>query len=331
MELRRAFGLVGVAAVLVAGCASDSNEAKLAVGRVEKLIGFDGAAKQNSESLAVDNNGDIYITFPFLGKVSRVRDGAATTEDLGSVPVESGDFGTLGVAIDGNDVLVGVQSKKSSGVWRFKKSGGTGQRIAGTEPIGFANDLFVADDGSIYVASSAEGKDAAGSYLGAIWRINDGKVDKWLVSPMLGGTGSSGLPAPIGANGIAVRDDKVYVCVTEQGAILSIPIDDDGGAGTPVVYAKDAQLNGCDGITFDDAGNLFVAVIAQSQIVRINKDDQAVSAVAKDSDGLDFTSSIKFGAGDTEGDLLAVNFAVAELLGGKTVEGPALLKIPESD
>ena len=329
--MRRWIALVTVM-VFVASCGDDSGgAAELTTGTVEPIIKFDAAARRQSEGLAVDESGDAYVSFPFLGQIVRIRDGATKFDDVGSVPVEANDFGTLGVAIDGDDILVAVQSAKSGGVWRFPKSGGNGERIAGSETIGFPNDLAVAENGDIYVASSVEPKDDKGANQGGVWRISDGKVEKWLVSPALGGTGTSGLPVPVGANGIAVRGDTVYVANTEQGQIVTIAIGEDGDAGEPAVLVKDAQLNGSDGITFDDAGNIFVAVIAQSQIARVDEGDNAVTLVAKDTDGLDFPSTVKFGAGETEGDLLALNFAIGELLGAKTVEGPALVRIPAAD
>jgi sugar lactone lactonase YvrE len=304
-------------------------EPELATGTVEELIGFDIAARQNSEGLAVDESGDMYVSFSFLGKVVRVRDGETTTEDVGSVPgLGAQDFGPLGLAIDGDDVVVAVQSATSGGVWRIPKSGGEAARIPGTEEIGFANDVAVDDEGIIWVASSVEGKDESGANVGGVWRIADDTVEKWLVAPVIGGTGTSGLPAPIGANGIEVRDDTVYVSVTEQGQVVAIPIGSDAKPGTPSIYAKDANLGGADGITFDDAGNLYVASIGQSHIVRVDKDDQAVTVIAGNEDGLDYPSTVKFGAGQYEGDLLALNFAVGELLGATTVEGPGLLRIP---
>jgi sugar lactone lactonase YvrE len=320
-------------AVVAAGCGKSSSDAKLASGTVKRVVGFDGSAHQNSESLAVDANGDTYISWPFLGKVVKIANGTTTVKEIGSVPLAANEFGVLGVALrpKGPGVLATVQSKASGGVWQFKKAGGTPTRIAGTEAIGFPNDLVVADDGTVYVASSAEGKDPSGAFLGAVWRVSkSGAVDKWFESTMLGGTGKSGLPAPIGANGIAFRDHKVYVSVTEQGQILAIPVGGGGKPGKPTIVAKDPQLNGIDGITFDPAGNLFAAIIQQSQIVRVDKDNYAVTVIAMDADGLDLTSSVKFGAGKFSGDLLATNFAVAELLGGHTVEGPALLRIPKA-
>jgi sugar lactone lactonase YvrE len=341
--LRRlvAVPLVAVAVLGTAACGDDDDaaedaattttsaaEPELAAGTVEELISFDITARENSEGLAVDDNGDLYISLAPLGKIVRVRDGETTTEDVGTVTIGAQDFGTLGVALDGDDVLTAVQSTTAGGIWRIPKAGGEAERIPGTEEIGFANDVDVDEDGTIWVASSVEGTDEAGANLGAVWRIADDTVDRWLVDPIVGGTGESPLPAPIGANGITVRDGTVYVSVTEKGQIVAIPIGADGAAGTPTVWAEGPELGGADGITFDDAGNLYVASIGQSQIVRVDKDDKALTIIAADEDGLDYPSTVKFGAGQYEGDLLALNFAVGEQLGDTTVEGPGLLRIP---
>ena len=343
MGPRRLVALPVVAVVLAtAACGDDDDsaeveaptgpvEAELATGTVEEIIGFDIAARENSEGLAVDESGDLYITLSPLGKVVRVRDGETTTEDVGSIPIGEQDFGPLGIAIDGDDVVVAVQSATSGGVWRIPKAGGEGERIPGTEAIGFANDVEVDDEGTIWVASSVEGPDESGANTGAVWRIAGDQVERWFAGPILGGTGESPLPAPVGANGITRRDDTLYVSNTERGQIVAIPVGDDGSPGTPSVYAEDPQLGGADGITFDDAGNLYVASIGQSQIVRVDKDDQVVTLVAADEDGLDYVSTVKFGTGQYEGDLLALNFAVGEQLGDTTVEGPGLLRIPAAE
>jgi sugar lactone lactonase YvrE len=321
--------VLGLLAVGACGSSSDK-AAQLQADKVERLIMFDAKANQHPESLAVDDNGDIYIGLAPLGEILKVKNGATRVSHVATVAgIAAGDFGVLGLTLDGDDVVAAVQSKAANGVWRVAKSGGTPTRIAGTETIGLPNDVVTGESGTIYVTSSTEGKDAAGANVGGVWRIADGKVDKWYTGPLLGGTGATGLPVPLGANGIAFRDDTLYVGNSEQGQVVTIPVTDDGKAGTPTVLVKDAQLNAADGITLDDAGNLFVAVIGQSQIARIDKKSHQVTLVAKDADGLDFTSSVKFGRGSRDGDLLAVNFAIAELLGGHSVEGPALLEIPK--
>ncbi|HUF34276.1 MAG TPA: hypothetical protein VMN58_13815 [Acidimicrobiales bacterium] len=72
---------------------------------------------------------------------------------------------------------------------------------------------------------------------------------------------------------------------------------------------------------------MFVAVIGQSSIVRVGTDG-VITTVATDEDGLDFPSAVEFGRGDSSGSLFGVNFAIAELVGAVTVEGPGVFQIP---
>jgi hypothetical protein len=89
------------------------------------------------------------------------------------------------------------------------------------------------------------------------------------------------------------------------------------------VLAEDPALYGADGITFDDDGNLWVAVIVQSTIVRVLRSGE-IETIATAADGLDFASSVAFGKGD---EVWAVNFAIGPPGGA----GPALLRFAEPD
>jgi sugar lactone lactonase YvrE len=257
--------------------------------------------------------------------------GTTKPEPFGKVTLGEGDFGVLGLATDADGNVYGaVQSKPANGLWKFDAATGDATRIEGSEAIGFPNDVAVTPDGDVYVASSTEGKDAADVHQGGIWKVGaDGKATKWLVNTDLGGTGSSGLPVPIGANGIEFHDGSLYVTVTEKARILAFPINDDGTAGSMRVVAEGDQLAGADGLDLDPVGNVFVAVIAQQKIVRVAT-DATITEIAVDADGLDYPSSLQFGVGDKADTLYVVNFAIGELLGAKTVEGPALLSIPPS-
>ena len=80
-----------------------------------------------------------------------------------------------------------------------------------------------------------------------------------------------------------------------------------------------------DGIALDIDGNIYIAAVAQSAIVRVNTDGSFdILADDPDRELLDFTSSVAFGT--TEGmetTLYAVNLA----LGPPGANGPALLTL----
>jgi sugar lactone lactonase YvrE len=250
---------------------------------------------------------------------------------VGSVPgvAPATDLGLLGLTIGpGGDVYGAVVSAAAQGVWRFDEDGGAPERVPGTEAIGFPNGLAFDPDGNLYVASSAEGSAPTGAMRGGIWRVSrDGAVERLLVDDVLGGTGAL-VPTGVGANGIAYRDGLLYVTNTEKGALLSIPVGRDGSLGEPTVVASAADLVGADGLALDSHGNVYIAVISQSKVVRVARDG-AIEPIADASDGLDWPSSVAFAPG-CDGPLYAVNFAIGGQFGSPPGAGPALLAIDVS-
>lgn len=307
---------------------TDREAVELATHKVDVVAKFDAAARQQTEGVAVDDDGNVFVSWSGLGEVVKFAEGATKPEPFGKVTLSEGDFGVLGLAADSEGNVYGaVQSRSANGLWRFDAETGDATRVEGSEAMGFPNDVAVTPGGDVYVASSVEGKDAAGANQGGIWKVADGKATKWLVNADLGGTGATGLPSPIGANGIEYHDGSLYVTNTEKGRVTIIPIDDEGAPGTMRVLAEGQQLAAADGLDIDPAGNAFVAVIGQQKIVRVSSDG-AITEIAGDADGLDYPSSVQFGVDDKADTLYVVNFAIGELLGAKTVEGPALLSIP---
>ena len=165
---------------------------------------------------------------------------------------------------------------------------------------------------------------------------------------LLTGTGALGQPVPYGANGIAYYHDNLYVTNTEKGTVLRLPVWPDGSVGLPEVWTTlqevpESPLAGAplpvagDGIALDVHGNLYVAVLTRSAIVRINLLDRSQETVAafRVPDTLplyapfDFTASLFFGTGKGE----RTNLFVTNLGLGKVFvpplpwAGPGLVKI----
>ena len=138
------------------------------------------------------------------------------------------------------------------------------------------------------------------------------------------------IPFPVGANGIAYRQGSIYVNNTETAQVLRIPVQRDGSAGLPSVFAQVTGVDpdfgppGLDGIALDVHGNVYVPVINQSRIVKISADGATQETIATLGDGLDFPTSFAFGTGKGERQNL---FIANSSIGPPVLAGPGLLKI----
>jgi sugar lactone lactonase YvrE len=155
-----------------------------------------------------------------------------------------------------------------------------------------------------------------------VWRIpRGGSAQIWDQDPSLAGTGALGLGFPLGANGIAYQGHSFVVTNTEVGSLVRIPLRPDGGPGNPEVF-EDPAFFGADGLAVDVHGDIYVAVIAQSTIVRVH--GATITTIADASDGINEASSLAFGTGNGERqNLFAVNFGPFT-----STPTPAILRIP---
>jgi gluconolactonase len=287
---------------------------------VQRLVSFDASAGELPEGVTVGKRGTIFLTLAPLGKLVAVkREGSQRT--VATLPTGEGPS-ALGLAVDARDnvyVAVTTGDAATTGVYRVAHDGSTA-RLPGTGAIAFPNALAFDKRGTLYVTDST---------AGAVWRIpRSGVAELWLQDPLLEGDGSSPLPFPLGANGIAYRGGVVYVANTELGRIVAIRVGTDGSPLSPRVIAQGSALVGADGLALDVHGRLYVAVASQSTIVRLDPDGSNMTTIATASDGIDFASSLAFGT--TKGErstLYAVNFAVGPMFGFPPGAGPALLAI----
>jgi len=279
----------------------------------EVVVDYDPALGELPEGVAVDKRGDVFVSIAPLGQVRKIgRDGS---ESLLAqvVPPFSGN-GVLGLAVDapGNVYATAATlDPATSGVYKIARDGSF-VRLPGTGAIVFPNGVTLDKEGHVYVTDTV---------LGAVWRVpaRGGSAELWFSSPLLEGSGIFGFGFPLGANGIAYRQNEIVVSNTEGARLVRIEIEPDGSAGAASVLAEGVPLLAADGIAFDVHGNVWVAVIAQSTIVRVSPSG-AMETVATAADGLDWASSVAFGK---NGDLWVVSFAIGPPGG----PGPALLRL----
>ena len=129
--------------------------------------------------------------------------------------------------------------------------------------MGFPNGLAFLDN-TLFVADSE----------GIVYRIGaSGAATAWssdpLLAPMQSACGGV-VPLSIGANGIIVDANNVYVTKTNFGRLVQIPILSGGSAGAAAVIAESCgALAGADGVVKDADGSFLVAVNAQNRIARV--------------------------------------------------------------
>jgi sugar lactone lactonase YvrE len=302
----------------------------------------------SARGVAVDKIGNVFVS---VSQGTHIWIWGYTPDGVGPSVLADMGVGTIGgltVTAEG-DLYVAMASSgpgSANGVWRMDRRGRV-QRLPGSEDIFFANGLAFDEVGTLYVTESVtptvvvDGKPAG---PGSIWRIpRGGRAELWYQDELLRGTGALGQGVWVGANGIAYHRDTLYVTNTEQGTVLRIPVLEDGSCGVPYAWSlqpvpeslpplsqKFPVVMG-DGIVLDVHGNLYVAVLTRSAVVRIDAQGlsqetvAAFQAVAHDpipNARLDFPASLFFGTGKGE----RQNLFVTNLgMGGWA--GPGLVKI----
>lgn len=317
MSARRQWFRRGALAIVTAGAIATISIAPAhAQSDVHILVAFDESAGQNTEGIALDRTGDVFVSVSPLGDLWKIPAGSTTPQPFGHVDgvVPGRDFGMLGLAVDvfGN-VYAAVQSADPAvdGVWRFDRRTGDASRLPGTSAIAIPNGLAFDTRGNLFVTDSA---------AGAIWRIPwGGSAQVWLQDPALSGDGSLGLGVPLGANGIAYRNGILTVTNTERRTILAI----DRSRSVDVVTTLTGNP---DGVAMDVFGNAYVAINLQDTIARVAPDG-SIGVIAS-GDPLDFPSSVAFGtAGGQRRTLFGVNFSLSEQFGLPPGFGPAVFTV----
>ena len=301
--------------------------------------------------VAVDKIGNVYVS---VGEVRatleyiQVRKYSPAGEQLFSVEIGQGTIGGLMVTANG-DLYIALAAGSARGVYRMDREGQI-ELLPGSNQIFFANGLAFDNVGTLYITESVSLMGPPPPFgQGGIWRIpRGGTAELCLRDELLTGTGVLKQPVPIGANGIAYYHGNLYVTNTEKGTVLRIPVWPDGSLGLPELWTTllevpESPLAGAplpvggDGLALDVHGNLYVAVLTRSAVVRLNLLDKSQETVAafRVPDTLplyapfDFPASLFFGTGKGE----RTNLFVTNLGLGKVMvpplpwAGPGVVKI----
>lgn len=295
--------------------------------------------------VAVDKTGNVFVNAGEMrGGLEYMKIWKFTPDGVKSpdpyADMGEGTIGGLAVSANG-ELFVAMAKGAARGVWRVDREGQK-ELLPGSPKIFFANGLAFDDQGTLWIAESlsvaAPGPPPTFG-PGGIWRIRrGGEAELCLRDVLLGASDLSPLPyplpAPIGANGIAYYHSNLYVSNTAKGTVLRVPIGPDGDLGQIELWATLEEVPGSplppalptimgDGLALDVHGNIYVAVLTRSAIVRINLSDKSQEVVAAiPSTPFDFPASLVFGTGMGERTSLFVTN-----LGNGGWAGPSLMKI----
>ena len=286
------------------------------------LASFDPAAGELPEGIAM-KDGFAYVGFAPLGEIAKVDLHNGTSARCAKLPKPVPGKGFMTGLTFGADgalyaALVSFDPSVQPGVYRIPASGGVATLFAKDAKMAFPNGLAFDAAGALFVTDSA---------AGTIFKVApSGTVTPWASSALLVGDqtqcGGSGLPFPIGANGLAARNGAFYATNTDKGSIVRIDVAPDGTAGKPELAAGPdcAALAGADGITVDPRGDFVVAINRQNKVVRIAKSG-AIDVIAS-GDAIEFPATVTWDAKR----MIATNFALANASSGKPAK-PGLVAI----
>jgi sugar lactone lactonase YvrE len=122
----------------------------------------------------------------------------------------------------------------------------------------FPDDIAVDSNGNLYVTDLT---------LSGIWKITPaGKYSLWCSDVLLQWPPAPYSSFPEGANDLVISNDgtALYVVTDGNPAIVKVPIQKDGSAGTASLISRDLTM--LDGIEKDERGNIYVSEPYRNEI-----------------------------------------------------------------
>ncbi len=278
--------VVAVAALVAVTSLGEARAATWQVTSPRIVAHFDPTEHQTAEALTVEPNGSADVTLADSNQVVRVWPNGKV-QTLAQLPA-TGKCPVLGLPIttgivrlaDGTLDVLACDGDSTTGVWSIPASGGTPVQIAqlpaDTLPNGLALDSRT---GYLYIADS----------LGAVWRVpsTGGTPVEWT-------TGTALQPLYfIGANGVELSGGAVWVSNSDRGAVLRIPIEPGGDAGT--ITTSVTGVGGADDFAVLPGNLIVLALNASSQVVIVSPGGKP-TVVLTAADGIDNPTDVKFWA-----------------------------------
>lgn len=269
--------------------------------------------------------GSTYLGIPSTHRVMRVEPDGTLTE-YAHVPM-SPEGMTLMLVLSadraGNIYApIATFSSAPAGIYKIPAGGGVGVPFAtNAEPPFFQpNGTKLSEDGYLFVADSQ----------GVVYRVSpSGEAVAWSRDSVLTGDHhacGSTFPFDVGANGIVVEEDAVYVSNTDRGSIVRFPIRADGSAGAAEIIASDCALSGIDGFAFDVDRSILLVNNRSNSVQRVGRDGSIRTLFS--GAPLDFPTDLAFETRGRTRSLLVAVAAYNSGAGDAALPETGLLRFP---
>jgi hypothetical protein len=251
----RSFNIPSLALVMLAAACSGNPSAPAtsqAAGptTTELVAKFDASAGELPEGLVFTREA-AYVGFAPTSQVMRVDVGTGRATQYAQLPAPVAGKGFMtGLAESPTgDLYAGLASfvpEVQAGIYRVSKQSGEVSLFARDAALPFPNGLAFDASGALFATDSGSG---------SIFRFDaHGNAERWSSDQTLLGDAKAcdgaGPGFAIGANGIVVEPDAVYVVNLDQATLLRFPRAEDGSAGSVTIVAgPDCEtLGGADGL-----------------------------------------------------------------------------------
>lgn len=308
---------------------------------ITNIVSFDANAFELPEALSY-RDGFAYVSVAPRAQILKVAVNGGARSVYATLPIQQSNF-VLGSTFDtAGNLFVGVGATNpgdaagvaAAGIYRIPAGGGTPALFASSATgLKFGNGLAFDAAGNLFVSDAAQGAIYKFSSAGAV-----GTATPWKTDALLTGDQAAcpGVVAgfPIGANGIVVDQEGVFVGNTDRGALVKIAVNGDGSAGAATNVVTDcARLEGLDGLRVDptNASAFLGTNNPKNTLVRITRAGQ-VSVVHQGAPpDLDGPADLVHVTGTTNPvELLVVNSAFPEAFAppdAGLVPRPSLVKV----
>ncbi len=243
------------------------------------------------ESIVINSSGTMYISRHETGEVIQ-RSPNGTLSTLAAI--SNGMI--VGLALDSDETLYAVGGQKEQPLKTVYRIGAAGsmEPLMTIPDAKFLNGMTLLQPGVFLVADST---------VGVVWRVDveSRTATVWLQDESLSPqTPDSRFP---GANGIKIFDGAAYVSNSDRRHIMRVPIQANGAAGQPELFASDTFA---DDFAFAPDGTLYLATHPTNTVVAFCRDGSR-RVIAEAAQGVVGSTAVAFGVGSDRNHLYVVS------------------------